>query len=97
VLRFLIDEFENIIRAIEELKDLSTLTIDELAGSLMAHKHRRKKKQETLEEALQAKTNLNNNKSNLEANSGTKQTQISEKGYFGRRGSNQGGRGQGRG
>jgi hypothetical protein len=36
-MRSLTDEFRNIICAIEELKDLSTLTIDEHAGFLMAH------------------------------------------------------------
>jgi hypothetical protein len=40
----LTDEYKNIVCTIEESKDLSTLTIDELAGSLMAHKQRRKKK-----------------------------------------------------
>jgi gag-polypeptide of LTR copia-type len=44
VLRSLIDEFNNIVCAIEESKELSTLTIDELAGSLMAHEQRRKNK-----------------------------------------------------
>jgi hypothetical protein len=32
------DEFENITYVIEEAKDLSTLIIDELVVSLMAHK-----------------------------------------------------------
>jgi hypothetical protein len=45
---------------------------------------------------LQANASLNNNKSNLKTNSRTTQTQISEKGYYGR-GSNQDGRGQSRG
>jgi transposase InsO family protein len=96
VLRSLTDEFENIVCAIEESKDLSTLTIDELAGSLMAHEQRRKRKQETLKEALEVKTSLNN-KSSFEANSEMKQTQTSEKGYIGRGGSSQGGRERGRG
>jgi hypothetical protein len=91
--RSLTDEFENIVCTIEESKDLSTLTIDELVGFLMAHKQRRKKRQDTLEKVLQAKANLNNDKSNLKANLGKKQTQTLEKGYFMRGGSNQGGRG----
>jgi gag-polypeptide of LTR copia-type len=73
VLRSLIDDFQNIICAIEESNDLSTLT-DELMESLMAYEQRRKKKLETLEEALQAKESLNNNKSNLETNSEMMQT-----------------------
>jgi hypothetical protein len=76
------DEFKNIKCVIEESNNLSTLTIDELEGSLMAHEQRRKMKQETLEEALQVKTSLNNKKFNKGTNSKTTQTRISEKGYF---------------
>jgi hypothetical protein len=35
--RLLTNEFENIVCMIEKSKDPSTLTIDELAGSLMAY------------------------------------------------------------
>lgn len=49
--------------AIEESNDLSTLTVEELAGSLEAHKQRKmKKKKETLEEALQTKESIKDEK-----------------------------------
>jgi len=59
ILRSLTDAFESIVCAIEESKNLSELSVDELAGSLMAHEQRRNlKKKESIEEALQAKATL---------------------------------------
>jgi gag-polypeptide of LTR copia-type len=37
ILRSLTDAFENVVCAIKESKDLNELSVDELAGSLMAH------------------------------------------------------------
>jgi gag-polypeptide of LTR copia-type len=44
ILRSLIDNFENVMCAIEEPKDLTNLTVDELAGSLEAHEQCKRKK-----------------------------------------------------
>jgi len=63
ILRTLTDNFESIVCGIEESKNLATLTVDELAGSLKAHKQRKKKKEEeTLKQKLQTKASIKNEK-----------------------------------
>ena len=62
ILRTLTNNFESIVCTIEESKDLATLTVDELAGSLETHEQRKKKKEETLEQALQTKTSIKDEK-----------------------------------
>ena len=63
ILRSLTDDFKNIVCAIKESKDLTTLSVEELAGSLEAHEQqRRKKKEESLDQALQAMTTIREKK-----------------------------------
>ncbi|XP_074342644.1 uncharacterized protein LOC141680273 [Apium graveolens] len=63
ILRSLTDNFENVVCAIEESKDLTTLMVDEIAGSLEAHEQRKKKKkEETFEQALQTKASIKDEK-----------------------------------
>ena len=62
ILRTLTDNFENVVCAIEESKDLTMFTIDELVGSLEAHKQRKIKKEETLDQALQTKASIKDEK-----------------------------------
>ncbi|GAU29778.1 hypothetical protein TSUD_161830 [Trifolium subterraneum] len=63
ILRSLTYKFENIVCAIEESKDLSTLSVEELAGSLEAHQQRKmKKKEEAVEEAHQTKESIKDKK-----------------------------------
>ena len=52
ILRSLTDNFKNVVCAIEESKNLTKFTVDELAGSLEAHEQRKKKKEESLDQAL---------------------------------------------
>nr|KYP37038.1 Retrovirus-related Pol polyprotein from transposon TNT 1-94 [Cajanus cajan] len=59
ILRSLTDDFESIACVIEESKDLSVLSVEELAGSLEAHEQRRRKMKGTLDQALQAQLDLN--------------------------------------
>ena len=62
ILRLLTDNFENVVCAIEESKDLAKFTIDELAGSFEAHEKCNKKKEETLDQALQTKASIKDEK-----------------------------------
>lgn len=63
ILRSLTENFENVVCAIEKSKVLEELTIEELSGSLQAHEQRKKKKnQETLDEALQRKATIKEEK-----------------------------------
>ena len=64
ILRSLMDDFENVVCAIEESKDLSMLTVEELVGSLEAHEQRKKKKKkvEPLDQLLQTKMSIKDEK-----------------------------------
>jgi dGTP triphosphohydrolase len=63
ILRSLTNDFENVVYTIEESKNLAEMTVDELSSSLETHEQRKKKKkQEVLEEALQAKATLKEDK-----------------------------------
>jgi len=62
ILRSLTNDFENVVCAIEELGNLEEMTINDLGASLEAHEQRKKKKQEVLEEVLQTKMTIKEDK-----------------------------------
>ncbi|XP_020080575.1 uncharacterized protein LOC109704222 [Ananas comosus] len=64
VLRSLTSKFEHIVVTIEESKDISTLSIDQLTGSLQVHEQRLQKvsEEESTEQALKSKLKLDNRK-----------------------------------
>jgi len=58
ILRSLTNDFKSIACAIEESKDMSVLSVEELVGSLEAHEQRRRKKHESRDQALKAQLDL---------------------------------------
>jgi len=63
IFQSLTDDFENVVCATEESRNLEEMTIDDLTGSLEAHEQRKKKKkQEVLDEALQTKMTIKEDK-----------------------------------
>jgi len=63
ILRSLTIDFDNIVCAIKESKDLSKLMVEELARSFEAYEQRRiKTKEDYFGQALQAKTNFQEKK-----------------------------------
>ncbi|CAM8996692.1 unnamed protein product [Rhodiola kirilowii] len=65
LLRSLTRKFDYVVTSIEESKDLSSISIDELVGSLQAHEQRMNQHDDTshLEKALQSKVSISNNSS----------------------------------
>ena len=66
ILGSLANKFEHVVVAIEESKDLETLSIEELIGSLEVHEQRMEKNSSSfvIEQALESKLTLREEKPN---------------------------------
>ncbi|GAV58344.1 UBN2 domain-containing protein [Cephalotus follicularis] len=61
ILRSLLNKFDNVVTAIEESKDLSIFSLNELMGSILAHENRiNKSTEKNLEHAFQSKMEVSN-------------------------------------
>ncbi|KAK2988423.1 hypothetical protein RJ640_023970 [Escallonia rubra] len=86
ILRSLDPKFDHVVVAIEESNDTETMTVDELSGKLQVHEDKiRRRNKEPIEQALQAKMNINERKDDANKNQGGREFRPSR------------GRGQGRG